>query len=101
MVAYGRVGQAEAQPSQAPEWAAGSETRLVEASTAQKPGEMCLALDHDARAERFLLRSLDPVRRSGNVLGEPAPLPHLCEVYRRTDRPTETEDAIARARDIT
>ena len=84
---------AEAELSEALSRAVQSGNRMIEASTAQRLGEVLLAMERHADAERLFLRSLDLARQSGSALSQLAVLPHLCEVYCVTGRLKDAGDA--------
>ena len=89
---------AESQLTDALDWSVASKNRLMEASTSQKLGEVCLALGRYSDSERHLNHSLNLFSESGSVVGELAVVPHLCELYRRTGRYTEANETLIKAR---
>lgn len=96
----GEWNHAEAQLSEALDWSVKSENRSVESSTAQKLGEVYLALQQYAQAERHLLHALDLVRGSVSVVGELALLPHICEHFLRTGGVQGASKQMSQAQEI-
>ena len=96
----GEWDYAEAQLSEAFDLAVTSENRLVEASTANRLGDMYLARRKDTDAERYFLHSLDLIKSSGSIVGKLALLPHLCELYCRTGQLTKANEALIQAQNI-
>ena len=96
----GELDRAEVQMLEAFDWAGASYNRLVEASTAQKLGEVYLAKHQYIDAERYLIHSLDLTRESASPVNELALLPHLCELYLRTERSAEAYDHLTQAQKI-
>ncbi|MCH7622274.1 MAG: hypothetical protein IH870_10290 [Chloroflexi bacterium] len=96
----GEVDWAEIQLLEAFDWAGASNNRLVEASTAQKLGEVYLAKHKYADAERYLNHALALTRESASMVYELALLPHLCELYVRTGRPAEAYDHLTKVQSI-
>ncbi len=95
----GSWDQADAQLSEAFEWAVGSENRLVEASTAQKLGELYLMSDRDADAERYLTRALDLATESGSKAIEIGLCLPICELHLHMSRPDMADAYLARTRE--
>ena len=85
-IRQGEWDHAEAQLSEAFDWAVKSGNHVVEAATAEKLGQVYLALQQHDQAERYPLHALDSIRGSSSVVCELALLPHLCELYLRTGR---------------
>ena len=85
-IRQGEWEQAEAQLSEAFAWAVKSENHMVEAATAEKLGEVYLALHQDSQAEHFLLHALGLIRGSASVVSELALVSHFCQLYLRTGR---------------
>lgn len=96
----GDFSRARSHLSEALSWTVRSGNRLVEAATAQKLGQLSLVLEEYETAETQLQRSLALNRSSGNQVGELAVLPHLSDLYCRTDRLNEANEMLVRAHEI-
>ena len=94
----GQWDHAEAQLSQAVEWAGKSEYRLAEASASQKLGELYLMSDRIAGAERYLTRALELAVESASTVSEIGLALPLCELYLGTNRRDQADACLARVR---
>jgi tetratricopeptide (TPR) repeat protein len=96
----GEWDRARRELAEALEWAVQSGNRTVEASTAQKLGEVSMAQQDYDNAEHYLLRSRELLERAESRIGELAVLPKLGELYRRMGRLKDAAEHLANARSI-
>ncbi|MDP6495554.1 MAG: tetratricopeptide repeat protein [Dehalococcoidia bacterium] len=99
-IRQGEWRRAEAQLTEAVDWAANSGNRAIEAATAQKLGELHMLLGEYDDAERYLVRALDLSRRSVSRVSELTLLPSICELHLRKDNLVAATETLIQAKSI-